>query len=49
MTVDGKASNRPWLAAQMVMTGGTIDETLVTQPSNGWGTAPADAPPSYGS
>ena len=49
MTVDGKASNRPWLGAQMVKTGGTIDETLVTHPSNRWGTAPADAPPSYGS
>jgi putative alpha-1,2-mannosidase len=49
MTVDGKAWNRPWLAAHMVMTGGTIDETLVTRSSSDWGTARADAPPSYGS
>jgi predicted alpha-1,2-mannosidase len=46
MTVDGKAWTRPWLGVQMVKTGGTIDETLVTHSSNGWGTARADVPPS---
>ena len=49
MTVDGQAWNRPWLGAQMVTTGGTIDETLVKRSTTGWGTASADAPPSYGS
>ena len=49
MTVDGKAWDRPWLGSQMVMAGGTIDETLVTRSSTAWGTARADAPPSYGS
>ena len=27
MTVDGRNWNRPWLAAQMAVTGGTVDET----------------------
>ncbi len=48
MTVDGKPSQRPWLPAQMAITGGTVAETLVTRTANGWGTAPGDAPPSYG-
>jgi predicted alpha-1,2-mannosidase len=49
MTVDGRTWNRPWLSPRMAITGGTVDETLVTRASNGWGTAPGDAPPSYGS
>ena len=48
MRVDGKTWNRPWLEAPMALTGGTVDETL-TRSSKSWGSAPGDAPPSYGS
>ncbi len=47
MTVDGRTWNRPWLAANMAIAGGTVDETLSTRASNGWGDAPGDAPPSF--
>lgn len=47
MTVDGRASARPWLPARFATQGGTITEVLVARASNGWGQAPADAPPSY--
>jgi predicted alpha-1,2-mannosidase len=49
MKVDGKTWDRPWLTPQMALTGGTVDETLGTQASNGWGATQGDAPPSYGS
>ena len=48
MTVDGKSSQRPWLPASALTTGATVDEHLVAQPDHEWGSAPADAPPSYG-
>lgn len=49
MTVDGRTWGRPWIPAPMATRGGTIDVTLVTRTDPGWGTAAADAPPSYGS
>ncbi|MHB1584502.1 MAG: GH92 family glycosyl hydrolase [Acidimicrobiales bacterium] len=48
MTVDGRSWDRPWLPAATVLDGGTVDVTLVAHPDRAWGSAPADAPPSYG-
>lgn len=46
LRVNGTASDRPWLGADFVGAGGSLDFTLGADPS-GWGSAPADAPPSY--
>lgn len=47
MKVDGKVWDRPWLPSTMATQGGTVGFTLVTTPDKRWGSAPADAPPSY--
>ncbi|CAM3719817.1 lectin [Kibdelosporangium persicum] len=47
LRVDGQASNRAWLPASFVANGGTLDYTLGTSPNTAWGSAPADAPPSF--
>ncbi|MGO9456046.1 MAG: GH92 family glycosyl hydrolase [Acidimicrobiales bacterium] len=49
MTVDGRPSDRPWLPLDTATSGGTVRFTLVRSPARGWGSAPDDAPPSYGS
>lgn len=47
LKVNGQASNRPWLAAELVRDGGTLDYQLADTPAPAWGSAPADAPPSF--
>jgi predicted alpha-1,2-mannosidase len=46
LTVNGSASTKPWLPESFVASGGSLAFTLGTSPST-WGSAPADAPPSY--
>ncbi|HEV2784159.1 MAG TPA: lectin [Actinophytocola sp.] len=47
LTVDGAASTRPWLPESFVAGGGTLGFTLSVTPNPSWGSAPADAPPSF--
>jgi predicted alpha-1,2-mannosidase len=47
LEVDGRAWHRPWLPASFVRDGGRLDYTLSTTPDRDWGSAPADAPPSF--
>ncbi|MGW7204471.1 GH92 family glycosyl hydrolase [Streptomyces sp. NPDC054837] len=47
LTVNGRASKRPWLPAAFVRDGGRLDYTLSDTPDRSWGTAPEDAPPSF--
>ncbi|MFE9093586.1 GH92 family glycosyl hydrolase [Streptomyces sp. NPDC007264] len=47
LTVDGRPSRRPWLPASFVRDGGRLDYVLSAAPDRGWGTDPADAPPSF--
>lgn len=45
--VNGATSTRPWLPESLVTGGGTVDLTLGTAANTSWGTATADAPPSF--
>jgi predicted alpha-1,2-mannosidase len=47
LTVDGAAVQRPWLSEEFVARGGTLDVTLGEDPEPAWGSARADAPPSF--
>ncbi|GHJ42724.1 hypothetical protein Cs7R123_00660 [Catellatospora sp. TT07R-123] len=47
LSVNGTASTKPWLAESFVAGGGTLDFTLGTTANTGWGSAVADAPPSF--
>lgn len=47
LSVNGQASNEPWLPASFIAHGGTLDYTLAATPNMSWGVDPADAPPSY--
>ena len=47
LKVNGRSSERPWLSASFVRDGGTLDYTLGSTPDRGWGSDPADAPPSF--
>ncbi|ONI87563.1 alpha-1,2-mannosidase [Actinosynnema sp. ALI-1.44] len=47
LRVNGQASNRAWLPESIVANGGTLDFTLGAGPNTSWGSAPADAPPSF--
>jgi predicted alpha-1,2-mannosidase len=47
LTVNGVASTRPWLPESFVANGGTLGFTLGATPNTSWGSAPADAPPSF--
>jgi predicted alpha-1,2-mannosidase len=47
LLVDGVAWTKPWLAESFTATGGQLDFTLSAQPNTGWGSATADAPPSF--
>jgi putative alpha-1,2-mannosidase len=51
LTIDGRAVARAWLPESFVATGGTLVFSLSDRPdgSSGWGTAPADRPPSFAS
>lgn len=46
LTVNGSPSQKPWLTENLVQTGGTLHYDLSTTPTS-WGSAPADAPPSF--
>ncbi|MGC4746649.1 GH92 family glycosyl hydrolase [Micromonospora sp. DT201] len=46
--VNGKKSNRSWVPDSLVNKGGTVDFVLGGKPNTSWGSAPSDAPPSYG-
>ncbi|XVS66927.1 lectin [Actinosynnema sp. CA-299493] len=46
LRVNGAASTKPWLPASFVASGGTLDFGLGATAST-WGSAPADAPPSF--
>ncbi|MCU7823904.1 lectin [Kitasatospora sp. DSM 101779] len=47
LAVDGAASTRPWLSEDFVRRGGTLAFTLADAPDPAWGSARADAPPSF--
>ncbi|WP_432031460.1 GH92 family glycosyl hydrolase [Streptomyces antibioticus] len=47
LKVNGRTSDRPWLPASFVRDGGRVDFRLSGTPDRTWGTAPADAPPSF--
>ncbi|MET7685406.1 glycoside hydrolase domain-containing protein, partial [Streptomyces sp. NPDC005423] len=47
LKVNGRTSDRPWLPASIVRGGGRLDYTLSATPDRTWGSAPADAPPSF--
>jgi predicted alpha-1,2-mannosidase len=47
LAVGGVASNRAWLPESFVNSGGTLAYTLGASPNTAWGSAAADAPPSF--
>jgi predicted alpha-1,2-mannosidase len=47
LTVNGRPSTRTWLPESFVERGGTADFTMSATPVPAWGSAPADAPPSF--
>ncbi|MBB5868464.1 putative alpha-1,2-mannosidase [Allocatelliglobosispora scoriae] len=47
LKVNGATSTKAWLPESFVTGGGTVDFTLGTTANTGWGSAAADAPPSF--
>lgn len=47
LEVDGVKSTRAWLSESLISQGATLDFALSPTPTT-WGSAPADAPPSFG-
>jgi predicted alpha-1,2-mannosidase len=47
LSVNGKASNKPWLRFSDINHEGTMTYDLSPTPNKSWGSDPADAPPSY--
>lgn len=47
MRVNGRDTTRTWLPASIVTRGGTVEYLMSATPKPSWGSAPADAPPSY--
>jgi predicted alpha-1,2-mannosidase len=47
LQVDGKSWNQPWLPATFVTHGGRLRFTLQSKPDRAWGSAAANAPPSF--
>ncbi|MFJ4918684.1 GH92 family glycosyl hydrolase [Streptomyces sp. NPDC088725] len=47
LKTNGKKSGKPWVPASFVTRGGTLDYTLGSEPNTSWGSAKADAPPSF--
>ncbi|GAB1513430.1 lectin [Actinophytocola sp. KF-1] len=47
LSVNGTASNRAWVPESFTNGGGTLAFTLGSTPNTGWGSAAADAPPSF--
>jgi predicted alpha-1,2-mannosidase len=48
LQVNGQASTKPWIDAPFMTSGGTLDFTMGSSPNTSWGSAAADAPPSFG-
>jgi predicted alpha-1,2-mannosidase len=48
LRVDGLVRTAPWLSADFVRRGGTLDFQLAAEPDRSWGSTPADIPPSFG-
>jgi hypothetical protein len=48
LDVNGTASTKAWLDASFMQSGGTLDFTMGSTPNMTWGSAAADAPPSFG-
>lgn len=48
LTVNGRATTRPWLSEDFVRRGGALHFSLSPAPDEHWGSAAAEAPPSYG-
>jgi putative alpha-1,2-mannosidase len=48
LSVNGRATTRPWLSENFVRRGGELRFSLSATPDENWGAAAADAPPSYG-
>jgi predicted alpha-1,2-mannosidase len=48
LRVNGRNSTKPWLPESFVANGGELEFTLGPTPNVTWGSAPADAPPSFG-
>lgn len=46
LALNGRAQSRTWLPESLVTAGGTVEFTRSATPT-GWGTGPADAPPSF--
>jgi predicted alpha-1,2-mannosidase len=47
LTVNGATSTKPWLSESFVNSGGSLAYTLGTTANTTWGSAAADAPPSF--
>jgi predicted alpha-1,2-mannosidase len=47
LSVDGKATDRPWLPESVVDTGAELTFSLAAYPDKSWGTAESSAPPSF--
>lgn len=49
LSLNGHAWNKPWLRFSEIERGGKLVYRLGVKPNKRWGSAPADAPPSFGS
>jgi len=47
LAVNGKPSQKPWLPESFVAHGGRLEFSLAAEPDRAWGSAQADAPPSF--
>jgi predicted alpha-1,2-mannosidase len=47
VTINGRASTRTFLPESLIRDGGTVQFAMSDTPDTGWGTAAADAPPSF--
>ena len=48
LTINGRQTTRPWLGEDFIRKGAELRFSLSPTPDQQWGSAPADAPPSYG-
>jgi predicted alpha-1,2-mannosidase len=48
LKLNGKSSTHLWLDPSVLSDGATLDFVMGAAPNTTWGTAPSDAPPSYG-
>jgi predicted alpha-1,2-mannosidase len=47
LTINGRATQRPWLRYRRIGRGARLRFDLARRPDRSWGSSPADAPPSY--